>query len=94
MPWGTFPLIGIALGLICGFLQYRLLAKLVSVTKEGTKPGKLLLLFFFKLGLYALFLVPAVLLSVPDGIACGGLAGLTLVATGVINALRKRGEGK
>lgn len=94
MPWGDFPLIGIILGLICGFLQYNLLSKLVSATKEGIKPGKLLLLFFLKIGLYALFLVPAVLISVPDGIACGGLVGLTLVGLGMFKAFRKRGEGK
>jgi hypothetical protein len=94
MPWGNFPLIGIVLGLICGFLQYHLLTKLVSATKEGIKPGKLLLLFFLKLGLYALFLVPAALISIPDGIACGGLMGLTLAGLGIFKAIRKRGEGK
>lgn len=95
MPWGDFPLIGIVLGPICGFLQYKLLTKLISAVNDNIKPGKLLLLFFAKLGLYALFLVPAVLISVPDGIAGGGLAGLTLVVLGIINAFRKkRGEGK
>lgn len=94
MPWGDFPLIGIVLGPICGFLQYHLLAKLVSATKEGIKPGKLLLLFFLKLLLYALFLVPAALISIYDGIACGGLMGLTLVGMGIFKSLRKRGGGK
>lgn len=94
MPWGDFPLIGIILGPICGFLQYKLLAKLITATKEGIKTGKLLLLFLLKLGLYALFLVPAVLISIPDGIACGGLTGLTLVGLGIFKAFHKRGEGK
>jgi len=94
MPWGDLPFIGIVLGPICGFLEYKLLMTLISAVNGSVKPGKLLLLFFAKLGVYALFLVPAVLISVPDGIAAGGLAGLTLIVFGVINAFRKRGEGK
>ncbi len=94
MPWGVFPLIGMMLGPICGFFQYKLLAKLISATKGDIKTGKLLLLYFSKLGLYALFLVPTALISTPDGIACGVLTGLTLAGLGIFKAFHKRGESK
>ena len=92
MPWGSFPLIGIVLGPICGFLQYKLLIKLISTVKDGKKSGGMLLLFFSKLALYALFLVPPFLISMLDGVVGGVLAGLTMVGMGIFQALGKGGK--
>ncbi len=92
MPWGSFPLIGIVLGPICGFLQYKLLTRLILTVKDGKKSSRMLLLLFSKLALYALFLVPPFLVSMLDGVVCGILAGLTMVGMGIFQALRKGGE--
>ena len=92
MPWGSFPLIGLILGPACGFLQHKLLIKLVLIVKEGKKTGKLVLLLLLKLVLYALFLVPPFFVSMLDGAVCGILAGLTMAGIGIYQALRKRGE--
>lgn len=94
MPWGSFPLIGIILGLAGGVLQYFLLIR-VTAEAGGTKSAfKLVVLFVAKLALYALFIVPAFIISVPDGAVCGILTSFIVVSLSIYKSLRKGGRNK
>ena len=92
MLWGSFPLVGVVLGLTGGIIQFFLLKKLISTVGKSDNISLTLALLTAKLALYGILLAPAFVVSVTDGAVCGTIMVVSMVALSVYKAFRKGGK--